>query len=121
METSAIPSAELSKLAQPSSRVPDVIVLDLRAEAQVPAALALVKRQHPNTGLVIVASTSDPAIMLEAMRSGVTACVTDVARGELEAAVNRLVAHRGVALTGDVIVFVGAKGGVGTTTAAVNI
>jgi len=121
MEPTSIAAADLQKLAQPSSRAPDVLVLDLRLQSQIPAALSLVKRQHPNTGLIIVASTLDPAVMLEAMRSGVTECVTDLARGELEAAIGRLVAHRGVALTGDVVVFVGAKGGVGTTTAAVNI
>ena len=80
-----------------------------------------VKRQHPDTGLIIVASTLDPALMLEAMRAGVTECVTEIERGDLEAAITRLVAQRASPVAGEVFVFIGAKGGVGTTTAAVNI
>lgn len=121
MQTSGISADELPGLAHPSSAPPDILILDLRNDQQIPRALALVKRQHPDTGLLLVASTLDPALMLEAMRSGVTECVTDVAHGELEAAINRLVAQRVAPVTGDVFVFVGAKGGVGTTTAAVNI
>jgi pilus assembly protein CpaE len=59
--------------------------------------------------------------MLDAMRSGVTECVTETGTGQLEAAINRLVAQRMAPVAGEVFVFVGAKGGVGTTTAAANI
>jgi DNA-binding NarL/FixJ family response regulator len=37
-----------------------------------PPAVALLKDEHPSTGVVIVAKSHDPALMLEAMRAGVT-------------------------------------------------
>jgi pilus assembly protein CpaE len=117
MRPTTIPSSELATLIHPSSPIPDIVVLDLRSEAQIPHSLPLLKRQHPETAVVIIAATLDPALMLDAMRAGVTECVTDVQRGDLEAAIVRLMAQR----AGPDIVFVGAKGGVGTTTAAVNI
>jgi pilus assembly protein CpaE len=119
--TTNITVEELPNLAHPLSVAPDALVLDLRSGQPIPAALAAVKRQHPDTGLIVVAATLDPTLMLEAMRSGVTECVTETNRGQLEAAINRLVAQRVAPVAGEVFVFVGAKGGVGTTTAAVNI
>lgn len=122
MRTTSIGPADLAVLAHPSTTPPDVVVLDLRAQTQIPAAFGLIKRQHPDTGLIIVASALDPSLMLDAMRAGVTECVTEIGRGDLEAAVNRLVSQRATpAATGEVFVFLGAKGGVGTTTVAVNV
>ena len=74
-------------------------------------------------GVVIVASQMDPAMMLEAMRAGVSEFVTDpVTRPDLSAAVERVVGqHAAPAAPGQVLAFVGAKGGVGTTTLAVNV
>lgn len=121
MRSTSVESSELANLAHPSSLPPDVVVLDLRTKSEIPPILGSIKRQHPDTGLIIVASTLDPALMLEAMRAGVTECITEIERGDLEAAINRLVDQRASPVAGDVFVFVGAKGGVGTTTAAVNI
>jgi pilus assembly protein CpaE len=112
---------DLAALAHATSNAPDVVVLDARGMQQLPPTFALIKRQHPNTGLVVVASSLDPALMLEAMRAGVTECVTDLTDADLEAAIGRLVVQRTAPVAGDVFVFVGAKGGVGTTTAAVNV
>ena len=121
MRPTSVGSAALATLAHPSSSPPEIVVLDLRSQTEIPPVLGPLKRQHPDTGLIIVASTLDPALMLEAMRAGVTECVTDVERGDLEAAITRLVAQRASPVAGEVFVFVGAKGGVGTTTAAVNV
>lgn len=121
MRPTGVETAELVALSHPSSLPPDVVVLDLRSRSEVPPILGSIKRQHPDIGLIIVASTLDPALMLEAMRAGVTECITDIDRGDLEAAINRLVDQRSSPVAGDVYVFVGAKGGVGTTTAAVNV
>jgi len=120
MRVTNLGTADLATLAHPSNTPPDVVVLDLRTGTDIPPVLASLKRQHPDTGLIIVASTLDTALMLEAMRAGVTECVTEIDRGDLEAAINRLVAQRHSPVAGDVFVFVGAKGGVGTTTVAVN-
>lgn len=121
MRPTSVAAAALTTLAHPSSAPPEVIVLDLRSQSQIPAILGALKRQHPDTGLIIVASTLDPALMLDAMRAGVTECITEIDRGDLEAAITRLIAQRASPVSGEVFVFIGAKGGVGTTTAAVNI
>ena len=53
--------------------------------------LAQLKRQRPATGVLLVVSQLEPALMLEAMRAGVNECVVDpVAVPELQAAVKRL-------------------------------
>ena len=80
-----MPVAELLALAQPSASQPDVVILDLRESNALPPTLATLKRQHPTTGVIIVAARMDPALMLEAMRAGVTEWVADpVTRGRAE-------------------------------------
>lgn len=119
----ALPAGELTALAEPSAKVPDVLVVDVRGETHLPAALQAFKRQHPATGVLIVADRLEPALLLEAMRAGVTEVVAaPIVPSEIEAAVARLSAHRPVATTaGRTFAFLGAKGGVGTTTVAVNV
>jgi pilus assembly protein CpaE len=117
-----LPGSELAALAQPSAKPADVVIIDLR-EQTMPVALPLLKRHHPLTGIVIVAARLDPALLLEAMRSGVNEFVCEpVTSVELEAAIKRVMAQRTVTQTpGQIFAFVGAKGGVGTTTVAVNV
>jgi pilus assembly protein CpaE len=84
--------------------------------------LPVLKRQHPTTGVIIVASRLEPALLLEAMRSGVNEFVTDpVTANELEAAIARVLAQRPSSASGETFAFIGAKGGVGATTVAVNV
>ena len=116
----ALPASELTRLAAAGADQPDVIVLDLRADRHVPPAVWAVKRQHPQTPVIIVAAQLDPALMLEAMRAGVNECVTDPLTAEGIAAAIARVVHQGRTVTGQTFAFVGAKGGVGTTTIAVN-
>ena len=118
--TIALPASELTRLAAAGADQPDVIVLDLRADRHVPPAVWAVKRQHPQTPVIIVAAQLDPALMLEAMRAGVNECVTDPLTAEGIAAAIARVVHQGRTVTGQTFAFVGAKGGVGTTTIAVN-
>jgi pilus assembly protein CpaE len=64
----------------------------------------------------------DASLMLEAMRAGVNECVADPLRPEdLEAALQRIKAQRPAARGGDVFAVIGAKGGVGATTVAINV
>lgn len=123
MTAPTMSGSDLTALAQPTAKQPDVLVIDLRDQMHLPVALPLLKRQHPTTGVVIVASRPDPALLLEAMRSGVNEFVCEpVNATELEAAIARLAAQRPVlAATGQIFAFIGAKGGVGTTTVAVNV
>jgi pilus assembly protein CpaE len=60
--------------------------------------------------------------MLEAMRAGVNEWVADpLTAAELAAAVERVSSSRAASVQGQIFAFVGAKGGVGTTTIAVNV
>lgn len=116
-------AAELTALAHPSAQQPHVVVVDTRGARSIPPAMAAVTRQHPTTGFLVVASESDPAILLDAMRAGANEFLHEpITQSALEQAIDRLVAHRASpAAIGEVFAFVGAKGGVGTTTAAVNV
>jgi pilus assembly protein CpaE len=114
--------ADLLALAQPSASQPDVVILDVRESNTLPPTLATLKRQHPTTGVVIIAARMDPALMLEAMRAGVNEWLAEPLNPqELNAAVERVSATRPATVQGQVFAFVGAKGGVGTTTIAVNV
>jgi len=122
MKSPSAPGAELAALAQPGAAQPDVLVLDLRDQTHLPTHLPLLKRQHPGTAVIIVTPRLDPSLLLEAMRAGVTEVVANITEEELKAAITRQMALRPAAkLTGQTYAFVGAKGGVGTTTVAVNV
>jgi pilus assembly protein CpaE len=123
MHRAPVAGSELAALAQPGARQPDVLVLDLRGQHQLPSALGVLKRQHPATGVLIVADQLDPTLLLEAMRAGVTEVVAaPLVANDIEAAVGRLAAQRSMTPTAGVaFAFLGAKGGVGTTTVAVNV
>ena len=117
----AAPEA-LPALAQPGASQPDVLIVDLRGDHGVPPAVALQRRNHPATGVLLIVTTLDPALMLEAMRAGVNECLTaPVSVPELQLAIKRLVGNLAPAAAGDVFAFIGAKGGVGTTSVAVNV
>jgi pilus assembly protein CpaE len=100
----------------------DIVLLDLREHANLPAQLESFRRSHSNLGVIIVTSSLDPKLMLEALRAGVNECITaPLKQDELVAAIDRLIANRGSDENkGAIFVFIGAKGGVGTTTVAVN-
>jgi pilus assembly protein CpaE len=123
MTASPVAGAELATLAQPGVKQPDVVVLDLRDQSHMPAALPVLKRQHPLTGVLIVADRLDPALLLEAMRAGVSEVVAEPLNAtDIDAAIGRLLAQRPMPPAGGATyAFIGAKGGVGTTTVAVNV
>jgi pilus assembly protein CpaE len=114
---------DLPALVHPGATRADALVLDLREQSALPPTLATIKRQHPEVGVVIVASRLDPGLMLEAMRAGVTEWVAEpVSADALTAAVRRVVVQRASRpAVAQVFAFIGAKGGVGTTTIAVNV
>ena len=122
LPVASAPVSDLLRLAQPGSKPPRVVVLDLRQRSEVPPALAVMKKEHPAIGVVILAGKLDPALMLEAMRAGVTEWVVDPVRApELIQAVQRSAGTQVASVSGEVFAVVGAKGGVGATTLAVNI
>ena len=122
MHVSSVADSALGVLASPAAKQPDVLLVDLRQSPVVPPLVGLLRRNHPNTGVMIIASVLDPALLVEAMRAGVTEVVAEpFTQEDLESAVNRASAHSVGVELGQVIGFIGAKGGVGTTTVAVNV
>ncbi len=118
----AVSIAALSALvgSQPTE-TPDVVVVDLRNDTVVPAAVGELTRRHPSIGVVVVAASMDPAMMLDAMQAGAKGFVAPpLSSAQMEDAIKRVAAPR-APQAGQVIAFVGAKGGVGTTTLAVNV
>ena len=117
-----MPVSELAVLAQPSSKQPDAVVLDLRGHPNVPPGLTALKRQHAGTGVIIVAKTLDPDLILSAMRAGANECVAEpLTQGELDAALTRVAARQSAPAASQSFAIVGVKGGVGATSLAVNV
>jgi len=114
--------AERELRAQHPSAVADLVIIDVRDQPHLPASLEAFRTQHPAVPVLLLVSALEPALMLQAMRVGVKECLQHpVADEELDAALARIAASRESGLTGDVFAFLGAKGGVGTTTAAVSV
>ena len=120
--TTVIWLADLNALLDPKASQPDLVLIDIRRLSAVPSQLATLKRQHPATNVILLTSTLDPAVMLEAMRAGVNECIAEpLQQDDIDAAIARLVGQQTKAVAGPIFAFVGAKGGVGTTTTAVNV
>jgi pilus assembly protein CpaE len=101
---------------------PGVLVVDTRDHAGIPKELPALRQALPGVGIIVVAARLDPAVMLEAMRSGVNEFLTDpVSAADLYAAVERVSALKATPKVAKSYAFIGAKGGVGTTTVAVNV
>lgn len=99
---------------------PAALLLDVRGLPQLPAALTLFRRDYAGTPIVLITSSLDGQMMLEAMRAGVSECVVEPLTSQaLDAAMRRVI--KDIDTTANqVFAFVGAKGGVGTSTLAVN-
>jgi pilus assembly protein CpaE len=103
-----------------SGTLPEVVVFDVRDRPGIPPALSTLRRQHPELGLMLIAPALDSALLLEAVRAGVNEVVVEpLTREELESALVR-VTRQSAPVSGQVFGFIGAKGGVGATTVAVN-
>jgi pilus assembly protein CpaE len=113
--------SDLSTLLNPAAGQPDVLLVDVRRADGLPSSLSAFKRQHPATNVLLVGSTLDPTLMLEGIRAGVNEFIAEPLRqADFDAALSRLLGQR-TPPGGQVFAFVGAKGGVGTTTTAVNV
>jgi len=113
---------DLSTLIDAKAAQPGVLLVDVRQGGGVPPQLAALKRQHPATNVILLTATLDPTVMLEGMRAGVTECIAEpLCQDDVNAALTRLLGQQAKGSGGPVFAFVGAKGGVGTTTTAVNV
>ena len=94
-------------------------LVDVRAQRQLPSGADGRQAAAPGDRTSCCSRSSlDPALMLEAMRAGVNECSPSRFRqADLEAAIDRVsLGQRSAGRWRSVFAFVGAKGGVGTTT-----
>ena len=112
----------------------DVYIIDIRSDAS--SGMATIERlraAHQNVAIFAVASAPEPDLILQAMRAGANeffpwngaAGATKSAEESFQGAVRRTAARRDAASASArqpcvTHVFLGAKGGAGTTTVAVN-
>jgi pilus assembly protein CpaE len=116
------------KAPDTSEGVPDIVLLDLGRDADAFFAFgAQMRRTRPTTKLVAVSTVSPPThqLLLEAMRGGVQDFLAkpvslDVLKQMLTRFAVELDAEERPSLN-KLIVVMGAKGGVGATTVAVNL
>lgn len=113
----------------PTSRaaVPDVVLVEIGRDAKAPLEVAArLNRLNPAACIIACSAYHDPSpdLLMQAMRSGVREFLSQpidpmIIREMLE----RLVKQRGMSHSEveKLVVVVGAKGGVGTTTVAVNL
>jgi pilus assembly protein CpaE len=114
--------AELDPTYPPGSKGPDAFIFDTRGLDRLPREVAQVKKMFPATGVVIVARALEPTAMLEAMRVGVNEWVADpLDLDEVDAALRRVARAVTRPMMGRAVAVLGAKGGVGSTTVAVNL
>jgi len=125
LRASAIPVSLLDDRSVRDGTPLDLIVVDARGDAA--AAMAIIERLRldaPAATVFAVAATADSELILQAMRAGANEFLTWPPADEaLQAALRRTVTRRDGAQNapkGKALVFVGAKGGSGTTTIAVN-
>jgi pilus assembly protein CpaE len=117
------------RLTKPDPRrVADLLILGLDEDrgktfAQIQAALAA----SPSTEIFLTSAQTDSEVLLEALRTGVKEFIPQpIQRAELEEALLRFKERRrekkpASAKRGKLITIIGSKGGVGTTTVAVNL
>jgi pilus assembly protein CpaE len=106
---------------------PDVVAVDIRGDAASGmAAIERLRASHPTTAIFAVAQTTDPELILQAMRAGANEFfMWPVPEDAFQGAVRRTAARRETANASAkppsvTLVFFGAKGGAGTTTVGVN-
>lgn len=117
-----VPLDALARIAQPSSPAFDVLVLDVRGTRTIPPALKAVRQRHPDASVLLAVPALDTAFILEAMRAGVNECLADpIEVDDLRQALGRLTARRPSAPKSTVFGVIGARGGIGATTVAVNL
>jgi len=122
MRPLALRAEDLSSARGALSATPDVVIVDVRADRNLLTMIAAIKRRNPSMGIAIVVPSLDPEMMLQAMRAGVTECIADpLTQGALESAIGRVMVQRAAPVEGRVFAIIGAKGGVGATTVAVNL
>ena len=113
---------DIADVERATGNGPDAVVIDVRQMPRLPREIAAIRRRFPNSGVVILARTLDSAELLAAMRMGANEWVAEpLVLDELVAAIRRVAREPDAGVVGKMFAIVGAKGGVGSTTVAVNL
>jgi pilus assembly protein CpaE len=121
------PPAQGEWQVRPQESMPEIVVLDIDRDPTMFFSLAANLRRLYPTVHVIACSTHDPGpeLLLEAMRSGIREFLSStVETATLRRTLLRFVKEStgiGLEIARKLIVVMGAKGGVGTSTLAVNL
>ena len=106
-----------------ATEAPAAVVIDVRGNhPQLPPGVPEFRRAHAQSAIVVVVSKLDPQFMLGAMRAGVNECLPEPLTREVDrrSAAQRRRRQPARNPPARCFAFVGAKGGVGTSTLAVN-
>lgn len=118
----ALQADQLAAATRTNAAMPDALLVDVRRDRSALSMIAAIKRRYPAMGIAIVAKSLDPDLMLESMRAGVSEAISEpLTATALQAAIGRVVVHQAVPVQSRVYAVIGAKGGVGATTIAVNL
>jgi pilus assembly protein CpaE len=107
--------------------IPEVVLIELTREPEIPLAFAAqVHRVRPSAAIIATSATHQPSpqLLMQAMRSGVREFLPQPIDPELlRETLERLIKAQGLEAAGEekLIAILGSKGGVGTTTIAVNL
>ena len=133
LRASGVPVGIMEERRPGDTAVPDVFIIDIRSDAS--SGMATIERlraAHGSVAIFAVAATAEPDLILQAMRAGANEFFPWTAAGvarsteeSFQGAVRKTAARRDAANAGArqpcvTHVFLGAKGGAGTTTVAVN-
>jgi len=133
LRAGGVPIGIIEGRAGDSGAGPDIVVVDLRADASSGmAAIERLRASHPSVAIFAIAMTAEPDLILQAMRAGANEFFPYAGTGgsrameeSLHGAVRRTATRRDAAHAGArqpcvTYVFLGAKGGAGATTVSVN-
>src|SRR5258705_10532147 len=125
LRSGAVPIGVTDDRAPRGGAAPDIVVVDARGFGPGGmASIEALRAAAPAAGIFAVADGEDPALILQSMRAGANGFFAwPPPANEFQEAVRRTVSRRQSTATqpsSTTFVFVGAKGGAGTTTLAVN-
>jgi pilus assembly protein CpaE len=106
---------------------PDVVLVEMNGESHVPEWLENLSQEMPKTQVLLCSYSREPDFLIRAMQLGFREFLPlPLSQGDLEGALGRVQTARKNLMPvdnrqGQIIVVTGHKGGVGTTTIAVNL
>ena len=121
-----VPVGVLDEASQRAAASPDLVLIDIRSD--VTAGMATIERVRGSAAqaaVFAVANAAEPDLILQAMRAGANEFFTwpppqETFLGAIRRTAARREAVQGSGSTATTLTFLGAKGGAGTTTIAVN-